>query len=193
MTRPRRQTQNQSDDMLDPHRREEIAGAAVEVSGRLLQKGIEVRLRRRSCRMLADLLSAVERFETAVIKPRRRSMVNTPTSSDPQDPAFVLPLSRADEVDRRVHEAHRRSRGDARGAAGESRARRASSRRTRRPIFSSSAIEVIVIPRSSPFRHVVDGEERDRGRLHRFHLNPGSFRSCARASRPARRAGIRRA
>ena len=29
-------------DMLDPHRREEIAGAAVEVAGRLMQKGVEI-------------------------------------------------------------------------------------------------------------------------------------------------------
>ena len=32
----------QINEMLDPHRREERAGAAVEVSGRLFQKGIEV-------------------------------------------------------------------------------------------------------------------------------------------------------
>lgn len=88
---------NQIDDMLDPHRREEIAGAAVEVSGRLLQKGIEVGTDEDPAE-LADLLSAVERFETAVIRRGGDPMVNMPTSNDPQDPAFVLPVRRADET-----------------------------------------------------------------------------------------------
>ena len=84
------------DDMLDPHRREEIAGAAVEVSGRLAQKGIDISSDEDPSD-LADLLSAVERFETAVINRGGDLMVNTPTSHDPQDPAFVLPVRRADE------------------------------------------------------------------------------------------------
>jgi hypothetical protein len=84
------------DDMLDPHRREEIADAAIEVSGRLAQKGIEINSDEDPSD-LADLLSAVERFETAVINRGGDLMVNTPTSRDPQDPAFVLPVRRADE------------------------------------------------------------------------------------------------
>jgi hypothetical protein len=88
---------SQLDDMLDPHRHEEIAGAAVEVSGRLLQKGIEVGADEDPAE-LADLLSAVERFESAVIKRGGDLMVNMPTSTDPQDPAFVLPQRRADET-----------------------------------------------------------------------------------------------
>ena len=87
---------NDLNDMLDPHRREEIAGAAVEVSGRLLQKGVEVSSDEDPAE-LADLLSAVERFETAVINRGGDPMVNMPTSTDPQDPAFVLPQRRADE------------------------------------------------------------------------------------------------
>ena len=83
-------------EMLDPHRREEIAGAAVEVSGRLFQKGIEVSSDEDPAE-LADLLSAVERFEQAVITRGGDLMVNMPTSTDPQDPAFVLPARRADE------------------------------------------------------------------------------------------------
>ena len=47
--------------------------------------------------LLADLLSAVERFESAVVKRGGDLMVNTPSSADPQDPAFVLPERNADE------------------------------------------------------------------------------------------------
>lgn len=83
-------------DMLDPHRHEEIAGAAIEVSGRLLQKGVEVSADEDPAE-LADLLSAVERFEAAVINRGGDPMVNMPTSTDPQDPAFVIPARRADE------------------------------------------------------------------------------------------------
>lgn len=86
----------QLNEMLDPHRHEEIAGAAVEVSGRLLQKGVEVSADEDPSE-LADLLSAVERFETAVINRGGDPMVNMPSSTDPQDPAFVLPTRRADE------------------------------------------------------------------------------------------------
>ena len=83
-------------DMLDPHRHEEIAGAAVEVSGRLFQKGIEVSSDEDPAQ-LADLLSAVERFERAVVNRGGDLMVNMPNSTDPQDPAFVIPARRADE------------------------------------------------------------------------------------------------
>ena len=86
----------QLNEMLDPHRREEIAGAAMEVSGRLLQKGVEVSADEHPAE-LADLLSAVERFEAAVINRGGDPMVNMPSSTDPQDPAFVLPVRRADE------------------------------------------------------------------------------------------------
>lgn len=86
----------QLNEILDPHRREEIAGAAVEVSGRLLQKGIDVSADEDPSE-LADLLSAVERFEAAVINRGGDPMVNMPSSADPQDPAFVLPVRRADE------------------------------------------------------------------------------------------------
>lgn len=86
----------QLDDMLDPHRKDEIAGAAVEVSGRLLQKGVDVSSDEDPA-LLADLLSAVERFENAVINRGGDPMVNMPESTDPQDPAFVLPARKADE------------------------------------------------------------------------------------------------
>jgi hypothetical protein len=48
--------------------------------------------------LLADLLSAVEQFESAVIARGGDPMVNMPDSTDPQDPAFVLPRRRDDET-----------------------------------------------------------------------------------------------
>ena len=88
------------DDMLDPHRKEEFAGAGVEVAGRLHQKGVDVSSDEDPA-LLADLLSAVERFENAVINRGGDPMVNMPGSTDPQDPAFVIPARSADEsIDR---------------------------------------------------------------------------------------------
>jgi hypothetical protein len=84
------------DDMLDPHRREEIAGASLEVAGRLHQKGIEISSEEDPAQ-LADLLSAVERFENAVINRGGDPMINMPGTADPQDPAFVIPARSADE------------------------------------------------------------------------------------------------
>lgn len=87
----------QLNEMLDPHRREEIAKAGVEIGGRLLQKGIDVSADEDPA-LLADLLSAVERFEAAVVGRGGDLFVNSPTSSDPQNPEFVVPLSAADET-----------------------------------------------------------------------------------------------
>ena len=92
-----RENQDELSDMLDPHRRDEIAGAAIEVTGRLSQKGIDVSADEDPSQ-LADLLSAVERFENAVIKRGGDLMVNMPTSTDPQDPAFVIPQRKGDET-----------------------------------------------------------------------------------------------
>ena len=86
----------QINEILDPHRREEIARAAVEITGRLFQKGIEVSSDEDPAE-LADLLSAVERFERAVENRGGDLFINSPTSTDPQDPAFVLQARRADE------------------------------------------------------------------------------------------------
>jgi hypothetical protein len=82
--------------MLDPHREEEREAAAMELSGRLAQKGIEVGSDEDPAQ-LADLLSAVEEFERAVEAAGGDLMINSPASSEPQDPRFVLPLRRADE------------------------------------------------------------------------------------------------
>ena len=94
--------------MLDPHRKEERAAAAVELTGRLLQKGIDVPSDEDPA-LLADLLSAVERFENTVIERGGDPMVNMPTSTDPQNTDFVIPQRQADEIlegyIRRINEA----------------------------------------------------------------------------------------
>ncbi len=91
------------DEMLDPHREEEREAAAMELGGRLAQKGIEINSDEDPAQ-LADLLSAVEEFETAVIAAGGDLMVNSPMSADPQDARFVIPLRRADEPIARYRE-----------------------------------------------------------------------------------------
>lgn len=90
------ESSEQFSEMLDPHRREEREAAATELAGRIAQKGIDVSADE-DCAILADLLSSIERFENAVINRGGDLMVNMPDSSDPQDPAFVLPVRKADE------------------------------------------------------------------------------------------------
>ncbi|HEY0528080.1 MAG TPA: hypothetical protein VGD02_04570 [Gemmatimonadaceae bacterium] len=75
---------------LDPHRREERSGAAIEIAGRIRQKGV-VMSGRESSAELDDLLTAIDRFEAAVIARGGDLMVNTPTSSPPENPDFVIP------------------------------------------------------------------------------------------------------
>ena len=91
------------DDMLDPHREEERESAAMELTGRLAQKGVDINSDEDPAQ-LADLLSAVEEFERAVIAAGGDLMVNSPDSTDPQSPAFVIPLRRGDEPIARYRE-----------------------------------------------------------------------------------------
>lgn len=75
---------------LDPHRIEERDAARLELAGRLGQKGVLLTGTETSGQ-LDDLLTAIDRFESAVIARGGDLMVNTPTSSPPEDPAFVIP------------------------------------------------------------------------------------------------------
>ena len=52
---------------------------------------------------LADLLSAVDEFERAVIAAGGDLMMNSPMSADPEDTRFVIPARRADEACPEVH------------------------------------------------------------------------------------------
>jgi hypothetical protein len=75
---------------LDPHRREERNAAAVELAGRIRQKGVLLTGRETSAQ-LDDLMTAIDRFEAAVIARGGDLFVNMPTSSPPENPAFVIP------------------------------------------------------------------------------------------------------
>ena len=83
-------------EMLDPHRREEREAVAIELSGRLAQKGVEVGSDE-DPGQLADLLSAVEEFERAVEAAGGDLYVDSPMSKEPDNRGFVLPQRRADE------------------------------------------------------------------------------------------------
>lgn len=90
------ESSEQRSEMLDPHRRDERHSAGVELAGRLMQKGIDVS-EDEDPGNLADLLSAVEKFEMAVEARGGDLFVNSPTSKDPQNPDFVIPARNADE------------------------------------------------------------------------------------------------
>ena len=75
---------------LDPHRRDEQNSAALETAGRLRQKGVLL-TGRESGTELDDLLTAVDRFEAAVIARGGDLFINSPTSRPPENPDFVIP------------------------------------------------------------------------------------------------------
>ena len=76
---------------LDPHRREERDGTALELAGRLRQRGVLLTGRETSGQ-LDDLMTAVDRFEAAVIARGGDLFVNTPSSNPPENPDFVIPF-----------------------------------------------------------------------------------------------------
>ncbi|MGH7650369.1 MAG: hypothetical protein ACREMS_00860 [Gemmatimonadaceae bacterium] len=86
----RRESYEEQQEDLDPHRREEQDSAALETAGRLHQKSVLLTGRETSTQ-LDDLLTAVDRFEAAVIARGGDLFVNSPTSHPPQDPDFVVP------------------------------------------------------------------------------------------------------
>ena len=81
---------------LDPHRDEERAAAAAEVSDRLRSRGIAVTGTERS-EDLVDLLSAVERFEASVEAHGGDLMVDDLKSPRPDDRHFVIPRRKSGE------------------------------------------------------------------------------------------------
>ena len=78
----------------------ERAAAAAEVAARLRGRGIALTGAERPDE-LADLLSAVERFEAAVKAHGGDLMVDDLKSSKPDDPHFVLPRRAAAEAARK--------------------------------------------------------------------------------------------
>ena len=81
---------------LDPHRREERDSAALELAGRIRQKGVLLTGRETSAQ-LDDLITAIERFEGAVVARGGDLFINTPTSDPPENPDFVVPPRVASE------------------------------------------------------------------------------------------------
>lgn len=75
---------------LDPHRREERDAARMELGGRIRQKGVLID-GSETAAQLDDLLTSIDRFEAAVIARGGDLMVNTPTSSQPENAQFVIP------------------------------------------------------------------------------------------------------
>jgi hypothetical protein len=81
---------------LNPHREEDVRRAAEGVAGQLYQKGVDVSSDE-DADLLASLLSAVERVESAVAARGGDSMINTPDSKRPENRAFVVPQRHGDE------------------------------------------------------------------------------------------------
>ena len=99
---------------IDPQQKEEQARAAAEVAARLRQRGIALTGAERPDD-LADLLSAVERFEAVVEAHGGDLMVDDLKSSQPDDSHFVVPRRGHGEAVRayvvRINEAAARLRG----------------------------------------------------------------------------------
>ena len=83
-------------DFDDSIRREERAALHSELISRLDQKSVRLRAEGSEAE-LADLLTAIDEFETAVEKAGGDLMVDSPDSSEPERPDFVLPHPRDEE------------------------------------------------------------------------------------------------
>jgi hypothetical protein len=81
---------------LNPNRVEEERHARQEAEYRLSERGIRVEPSD-SDEEVADLLEAIERFETGVEAKGGDLFVNRIGSSEPEDPAFVPPQRREGE------------------------------------------------------------------------------------------------
>ncbi len=75
---------------LDPHRRQERDDTAAELAGRIRQKGVLLNGRETSSQ-LDDLMTAIDRFDAAVVSRGGDLFVNTPFSDQPESVDFVVP------------------------------------------------------------------------------------------------------
>ena len=86
---------------LNRHSRQEadpaLRSARATMIGQLSERGIDVTDDDQDGD-IAELQGAVERFESAVMERGGDSFTNTPDSSEPDNPAFVLPTRRDDET-----------------------------------------------------------------------------------------------
>src|ERR687897_2720220 len=84
------------DQVLNPHRGEEQTRAREHAAEILARRGVLL-TGQESGDELADLWSAVERFESMVEARGGDTMTNAPDSAEPDNPAFVLPERKARE------------------------------------------------------------------------------------------------
>jgi hypothetical protein len=84
------------DELLNPHRPEEQARAREHAADVLAARGVLL-FGDETDEQLAQLWSAVERFESVVESRGGDTMTNSPDSSEPDNPSFVLPERRARE------------------------------------------------------------------------------------------------
>ena len=83
-------------DELNPHRGEEQSRAREHAADILARRGILL-TGDESDDELAELWSAVDRFESVVEARGGDTLTNAPDSAEPDNPAFVLPERRARE------------------------------------------------------------------------------------------------
>ena len=84
------------DEVLNPHRAEEAARAREHNLDILSQRGVLL-FGNETDDELADLWSAVDRFESVVEARGGDTLTNAPDSSEPDNPEFVLPERKARE------------------------------------------------------------------------------------------------
>jgi hypothetical protein len=100
-------------DFDDSIRREERISLHSELLSRIEQKGVQLSAKASDAE-LADLLSAIDIFESAVESSGGDTMVDSPDSSEPERPEWVLPHPHDDEsvttYIRRVNQAAERLR-----------------------------------------------------------------------------------
>jgi hypothetical protein len=83
-------------EVLNPHRGEEQSRAREHAADILAGRGVLLTGNETNDE-LADLWSAVERFESVVEARGGDTMTNAPDSAEPDNPAFVLPERKARE------------------------------------------------------------------------------------------------
>jgi hypothetical protein len=96
------------DEALNPHRAQDQERAREHNEDILLQRGVQLS-GQETDEELADLWTAVDRFESLVEARGGDTMVNAPDSNEPDDPLMVLPERKAREsardYARRIHQA----------------------------------------------------------------------------------------
>jgi hypothetical protein len=108
MTNDRDDASTDINDALNPHRSEEQLRAREHAADVLAGRGVLL-FGNETNDELAELWSAVERFESIVEARGGDTMTNAPDSAEPDNPRFVLPERKAresaTEYSRRIHAA----------------------------------------------------------------------------------------